>query len=314
MGQSTLRISAILVAIAVSRVDGAPPITAAAFTPDGKQIVAGSQLGVEIRSVPELAVVKSFATDLANVHDLAFSPDSKTLLVVGGSPAEVGLIEVLDWPSGRHSRQVKCHDDVVYRVAWSADGTRWSTASADGECQVFDALSRERLIRYTEHSRAVLAIAFLIDGKSIVSAGVDQTVRLWDATTGLHIRTLDNHVAAVNGIAVRPRLPNDELPIVATIGEDRTVRLWQPTIGRLMRFARIPSIPRAVAWSANGSHLLVGCHDGRVRVLDFDSMDVVKTHDGNIGRIYELQIEPTAAHLLIAGERGVQLLEEAQAK
>lgn len=304
-------ICAILVEMVAGQVQGAAPITAAALAWDANVVVLGSQTGLEVRSVPELTVLKSLPTDLVNIHDLAFSPDGHTLLAAGGSPAESGVVEVFDWPAGSRARQLKCHDDVVYRVAWSPDGTEWATASGDGQCQTFEAKSGERRMRYKEHSRTVLGIAYLGDGKSLTSVGVDQTLRLWESTSARHLRTLDNHVATVNAVAVRSGSVGDSPPVVATIGEDRTIRLWQPTVGRLMRFARLPSIPRTLAWSAKGGHLCVGCNDGRVRILDFDALDVVKVHDGNVGRIHELLVVPASSRILIAGESGIQVIEQA---
>jgi WD40 repeat protein len=286
----------------------AAPITAAALSPDGKQVVLGSQDGIEIRSWPELVVAGKLATELDHVHDLKFSPDGETLLVAGGSPAEEGCVEVLSWPTGKLARRVTGHDDVVYRVAWSQDGKQWATAGGDGVCQVFAAEDAKRLARYEGHSRPVLSIAYLPDGKTIASVGVDQSLRLWNSASGEHVRTLDNHVGAVNGVAVRPA-GSDSPAIVATISEDKTVRLWQPSIGRLMRFARLASVPRAVAWSPNGDRLLVGCNDGRVRVLHPDSVEVVETLDGLEGRIYELVIDPASNRILIGGEAGCRVVE-----
>ncbi len=139
--------------------------------------------------------------------------------------------------------------------------------------------------------------------------GVDQTLRLWDSTNGAHFRTLDNHVGAVGGLAVRPVGSAQSPAIVVTISDDRTVRIWQPTLGRLMRFARLPSAPRAVAWSAAGDRLFVGCNDGRIRVLDFDSVEVVGDLVGLEGRIHELIVDPVTNHILIGGEAGFRAVE-----
>ncbi|MCY2963119.1 MAG: hypothetical protein NT069_05595, partial [Planctomycetota bacterium] len=194
-------------------------------------------------------------------------------------------------------------------AAWSPDGTRWVTAGGDGVCEVRSAETAERSIRYTGHSRPVLAIAYLPDGKSIVSGGIDTTVRVWDAETGEHRRTLDNHVGTVNAIAVRPGQTSDSLPVIATVGDDRTVRLWQPTRGRLVRFAKLPSIPRAIAWSQRGDRIYVGCDDGRVRILDPGNVEVLKTLGGPKGRILELQLDATGERLLVAGHVGCRLIE-----
>lgn len=299
----------ILTVVCMDPLQAPAPITAAAFSPDATTVVLGSQGGVEIRSWPQLKVTKKLSTDLVNVHDLGIAPDGKSLLIAGGTPAEVGIVEIVGWPNGKPIRRIESHSDVVYRVAWSPDGTQWVTASADGRCQVYSSSTGDRLARYEGHSRAVLAVAYLPDGKTIASAGVDQTLRLWDSATGKHLRTLDNHVGTINGLAIRPADVDSPLPIVVTVSEDRTVRIWQPSIGRLMRFARLPSIPRAVAWSAKGDYLYVGCNDGQVRILDFTTMEIVQSIEGLDGRIHELLVDPATRRLLAAGQSGIRLLD-----
>jgi WD40 repeat protein len=283
----------------------APPITAAAFAPDGKQVVLGSQEGIEVRSWPELKVVSHRKTELSHVHDLAFSPDGKTLLAAGGSPAKSGTVEVIGWPDGKLVRRVAEHKDLVYRVAWSPDGSRWATASADSTCRVYAAETGKLVARFEGHSRPVLALAFLPGGENVVSVGVDQTLQLWEAASGKHIRTLDNHTGTVNDVAARPAPPGDSPPVVASVGEDRTVRLWQPTTGRLVRFTRLESVPRAVAWSPKGDRLLVGCNDGKLRVLDFETLDVACEKQGLEGRIHTLVADPHSERAALLGGAGV---------
>ena len=112
------------------------PITAVALAPDGRFVVLGSQKGIEVRDYPALSLVSRWKTRLINVHDLRFSPDGLTLLAVGGSPSEFGMIEIWNWPKKTCLSSSKVHRDVVYRVAWSPNGAHWATASGDGECHV----------------------------------------------------------------------------------------------------------------------------------------------------------------------------------
>ncbi len=287
----------------------APPVTATAFTPDKTQVVLGSQAGVEIRSWPELEVVATLSSAWDHIHDVRFSPNGTTLLVAGGAPSDEGGVEVWNWSDRQVGKRIATHEDVVYRATWSPDGTHWVTAGGDSVCEVRSAETSDRRTRYVGHSRPVLAIAYLPDGQSIVSGGVDTTVRIWDAETGEHRRTLDNHVGTVNSIAVRPGQTPDALPVIATASDDRTVRLWQPTIGRLVRFAKLPSIPRAIAWSQRGDRMFVGCDDGQIRVLDPDNVEILKTLEGPKGRIFELLVDATGKRLLVAGQGGCRLIE-----
>jgi WD40 repeat protein len=247
-------------------------------------------------------------TELSHVHDLAFSPDGKTLLAAGGSPAEEGAIEILSWPDGKRVKRIADYKDLVYRVAWSPAGSRFAAASAENTCRVYDAVSGKQLTRYEGHSRAVLAIVFLPDGKAVVSAGIDQTLQVWEAATGKHIRTLDNHLRPVNDLAVMPG-SDPARPILASVSEDGTVRLWQPTIGRLMRFQRFDSAPRAVAWSPDGKEIVVGGTDGKVRILDVDSLKVRDEIKALDGRVYTLLHGQKGKRWVLAGGSGVRAVE-----
>lgn len=292
-----------------STASSAAPITAAAFSPDCEQVVVGSQAGIEVRSWPDLKVTSRLKTDLSHVHDLAFSQDGKVLIAAGGSPAEKGEIEVITWPDGKCIHRITDYKDLVYRVAWSADGSRLAAASADGTARIYSALTGQEVKRFEGHSRPVLAVVFLPDNKTVVSAGVDQTLQVWDAATGKHQRTLDNHTAAINDLALRPKGAEDSPPVVASVSDDRTVRLWQPTSGRLMRFKRLESAPRAVAWARAGDRLLVGCNDGKLRVLDPDTLDVVSEIAGVEGRMNTLIVNPKGEREVLAGGTNVLKLK-----
>lgn len=282
----------------------APPITAAAFAPDGRSLVIGSQAGLEVRSWPELQLLRTLDTDLSHVHDLALSPDGELLLAAGGTPAVAGEVEVWQWQEGKRIRRMGGHDDVVYRVAWREDSQQWATASGDGSCHLHDRQTGTLLQTYRGHTRAVLAIGYLPGGKVLVSAGSDQTIQVWEAATGRRQRTLDNHVGSVNDLAVRNGQPVDSLPLIASASDDQTVRLWQPTLGRLVRFKRLPALVRVVAWSHDGNRLLVGSSDGFLRVIDPDSLDVLQEIAVLKGWIHTLAVPRRGTDLFLGGDDG----------
>jgi len=303
------RVLYLLALLSAAPAVAAPPVTAAAFAPDGKHVVVGSQDGVAVYTWPDLKPASRVAVELAHVHDLAFAPDGKSLLAAGGSPTEAGAVEELNWPDGKRVRRIAEWKDLVYRVAWSPDGKRWAAASADGTGRVFARDTGKQLVRHDGHSRAVLAVVFLPDGETVVSAGVDQTLQVWDAETGKLARTLDNHTNVVNDLAVRPRTAKDAPPVVASAGEDRTVRLWQPTRGRLVRFAKLDSVPRALAWSPDGTRLLAGCNDGQVRVLDPDTLEVLRAAKALDDRVHTLLPAPDGKPRVLAGGAGLRAID-----
>jgi WD40 repeat protein len=282
---------------------GEAPITALAFTPDGKQVVQGSQRGVELLSFPDLKQISSIKTQLEQVHDLVFSPDGKHLLIAGGSPAQSGSVELRTWPEAKLRHTILGPRDLIYRVAWSPQGDSFASASADGIVRLHSVESGRELLSYSGHSRAVLAVVVLPDGKQLLSAGVDQTIQLWDATSGKLVRTLDNHTQTVNDLAVRPGETDPKKLILASIGEDKTVRLWQPGIGRLVRFKRLDSIPRAVVWSPKGDRLAVSCNDGKSRLLDPDTLEILSEKPLAESRLHSLIAHPRELQFLVGGSK-----------
>lgn len=286
------------------------PLTTVAFSPQGDLLLAGSQSGLQLFTWPDLKESRRVATDLNHLGTMVFAPDRSVLLVGGGTPAEKGQVEIFSWPDLKKLQTIQPHPDLVTAIAWSPDGARFATAGADGTCVVHTwnpARAPKIALRYEGHSRPVLALSFWPDGKRLLSAGVDQSLQLWSAETGKLERSMDNHLHAINDLAVRPKADEAAPVMAATVGEDRTLRLWQPATGRLVRFTKLESVPRAVIWSPSGDRLMTGCNDGRVLLFDPDSPNLTNTQSvqTNLGRIHSLAIHPISGKLVAGGEKGM---------
>ena len=283
------------------------PVTAIAVAPDGTSILVGSQAGVQILSWPELRALGELATELVNVHDLQFSPDGKTLLAAGGTPAESGIVEQWDWPAATLQWRVTLADDVVYRAAWLPDGRRFAVASATSRCAICDRETGQAEVWFSGHSRPVLAIESLGD-QWLVSAGVDQTIRVWKQDDALLVRTLDNHLGTVTGIRLDPIERPGSARRMVTIGHDRTIRLWNPSVGRMIRFQKLPGQAACVGWTPDGKTILVGSSAGDLLILDSSDLQIRQSEAANVGAIHELAISPQPTTVLLGGDRGLRAL------
>jgi WD40 repeat protein len=54
------------------------------------------------------------------------------------------------------------------------------------------------------HSGEVSSVAFSPDGAGVLSGSVDKTIKLWDAATGVLIRTFEGHSGQVTSVAFSP--------------------------------------------------------------------------------------------------------------
>jgi WD40 repeat protein len=75
------------------------------------------------------------------------------------------------------------HQGAVSSAAFSPDGQRMVTASADGTARVWDASTDKRIAQLSGHQGAISSAAFSPDGQQVVTASADGTARVWDAST-----------------------------------------------------------------------------------------------------------------------------------
>jgi WD40 repeat protein len=137
---------------------------------------------------------------------------------------------------------------------------------------------------YRGHEAEVRSVACSPDGRAIVSASDDRTIRIWDARRGNERACLRGHEGAVYGVAYSP----DGLRI-ASASEDHMVRLWDAQAGSLLWCWRdFPAEALCVAFSPDGRLLACGFADQRVRLLDIESRSecgCFHGHRGTVGTI-----------------------------
>ncbi|MDE0086523.1 MAG: hypothetical protein OXU23_12470, partial [Candidatus Poribacteria bacterium] len=105
-------------------------------------------------------------------------------------------------------------------IAYSPDGRRLAVASSIG-IWLYDAHTGTELNLLTGHEAPITGIAFSLDGQTVASGSLDNTVRLWDAVSGAHKSTLVGHEDRITSLAY---FPNGTT--LASGSWDKTVRLW----------------------------------------------------------------------------------------
>ena len=286
----------------LSVVANEPPITDLAFTPEAKHVVAVSQSGIHVYSWPKLDHKRAIRTSALNLHCLAFSPNEKYLAVGGGAPSEEGVVEVFSWPEGEPVTRFDSHKDSVRSVVWQ-DDVKLLSGSIDRDIKLWHLKKETNAVSTLKgHSRSVDAICLIENGRTLVSSGADQSLRVWDLESGTLIRSMNQHTKPVNALRLRPI--KGGLPMVASAARDRTIRFWQPTIGRMVRYIRLDSEPLNIAWLKDGSRILASCKDGHLRVID--PVQVVVTQDLSSidGWAYSIAVHPTDGSVVVGGTNG----------
>lgn len=155
-------------------------------------------------------------------------------------------------------------------------------------------------VRQLNHGGAVFGIAITSDGRSVVTCGADQTVRVWDTATGQQRFQMRGHQGAVHAIAL-----NQDDTIAVSTGADGTIRLWDIVGGRqLKQLTRFDATMYAVSMHRNGKHLITGGADRRIRVLDIVTGDTLRTMEGHTDYIHSVSSDQSGTRLLSYGYGG----------
>ena len=199
---------------------------------------------------------------------MGLAVNGKRLAECGGRAGERGEVRI--WEGDRAIRTVQAHADLIYRVAWSADGKTLYTAGGDAKIGVIEVETGK--VGYLEgHTGPVLALAS--HGDVLVSGGADRTIRVWKG--GKLLRSINNHWDAVHALAFSP-----DGKYLASGSADRTVRIWQPEIGRLVRIVRDhEGTVLDLVWT--GKNLVSASSDGKVRLIAPDDVLIERVLDGH---------------------------------
>ncbi len=156
---------------------------------------------------------------------IRFTPDCRLVAIEGWE----GSVRVAEVASGRELWTAKVAAEHIPAMRFSPDGTILATATSGAETAIhlWDAATGRMLGSLNGHRSTVSRLVFWPDGKTLASAGQDQTIRIWDVDTRQLKRTLRGHQSPVTSLELLP----DKTTLVSSAGDD-AVLFWDTTIPR----------------------------------------------------------------------------------
>ena len=282
----------------------AVPMSALAFSPDGKTLAAGGYQEVLLWDLGGANLAKRIGVGEIGdfVRSVAFRTGGQWLAVAEGTPYGPGAVKVFDVGSGQPALAFQEPKDAVFAVAFSPDGKLLAAGGADNIARVWDVDQQKLVGEIKGHSDWVLALSFSADGKFLVTSGADRTAQVWEVGTWTLVAKLDQ-MEPVNGACFGP---NAELVAAAVAGPtDRMIRLRRRDNTQLARAIDmgVPG-PLGVLWAPAGDRMYVPLTDKTVRVYDPNSGAHVATLAGHTDWVYGVALTPDGATLASASADG----------
>jgi hypothetical protein len=182
-------------------------------------------------------------------HSLTFTPDGKKILAGVGN-----LIKIWDTSNNQELQPIPL-SDRVNGLALSPDGSTLA-ASILMDIKLLD-IKGEDLFTLKGHGHQIFALAFSPDGKTLASGSLDDTIRLWNVSTGRLLRILNGHTKTVNSVAFSP-----DGKLLASGSDDTTAKVWDVSSGTVLQtlYDHTEAVT-SVAFSVDGKMLATGSYD-----------------------------------------------------
>jgi len=209
----------------------------------------------------------------------------------------------------------------AFTTAVSRDGDTLALGQTDGRVRLLDPASgRVRTMTggrpdRRRHSspipgadRAIWAAAFSPDGRTLATGDGQGNVVVWDVSAGRAIETLEGHNGAITFVAFGP-----DGRTLYTTSADSTARIWDVAgYRRVARPFRTTSAndtdgssPRAFALSPDGHTLAAARRDGRVDLIDAETLRRTGGFEAFAGRpALAIEYSPDGGQVAVAGQGG----------
>jgi COMPASS component SWD3 len=274
------------------------PVKCILITPDGQTIISGSQdktIRVWDLHTGEL---RRIIEDTDTVFELSISPNGKTIISGGGSycspKSPNNTIKLWDMQTGKLQKEIGKFSVPIFSIAvipdvYCIDSGYIINGDNISGINVWDLKTMLLQKTLTKSSlQWVTSVAVHYEGKSIISASRDQTIKIWDLNTGELKYSLPDNSTGTISLAISP----DGKRVIAGC-DDRTVKVWNLKRKKLEHLLEGHSqFVTSVVVTPYGQSIISASSDKTIRIWDLETGELQNILEGHLKDIFSIAISP----------------------
>jgi len=278
----------------------------------------------------------------AHIGALDFSPDSKAL-VIGDADHHLQVVDLASGNTNFNIPEAHSEGITAVAWSANGSIIASGSGYSGGPIRLWDAASGKPLGALEGHTSWICELIFSTDGQRLYSASADQTIRIWDVGQRRRLATLRGSSDEVYGLALSPdgttlasackdgavafwsALPRPEEDLPRLIASDRfgcpafapdsrvlaAPRAGTVSLFDLATFEEIEQLPALgtngvwrVAYSPDGTLLVSGSANGKIRVWSCAERRLLRELDGHKESILLLRFRADGTRLLSVDAKG----------
>lgn len=273
-------------------------VTTAAFSPDGKTFVLGSDRGA--MRLYDLAgkQLATFTGHTSRINSINFSSDGK-LILSGSSDGTARL-----WTrEGRLVGKLERHRMLINTATFSPDDMKMLTSSRDGSIRLWELKTLPYSIPNQESEKKCWGFAYSNDGKYLAALSSSAGFLIWDLQANRIF--FQKQLADIYPTNVTFS-PNDSL--IATVWSDRVIRVWQISGDEIWNFAPHNSLIYSIYFSIDSKRLLTSSVDQTAQLWNVDQQKRLTTFQPHETSVFNAVFLHGEKHLITQTATGETFL------
>ncbi|GIV87757.1 MAG: serine/threonine protein kinase [Chloroflexus sp.] len=269
-------------------------MTGIAFSPDGRQIAAGSINGNVYLLDAETGNVQRELRGHDGwvvIRGVAYSPDGRLL----ASASLDGSVRLWNPVNGVERDVLRQRGLRLLGLSWSPDGSRiLSSSDMGGNLAIWDVASAQIVQSFQITQGVVTGVHYSPDGKLLVASGANGAVRVHVLESG---RTLNLDGGAATNDYIEC-ISNNEVVAISEAGEIVVIDLTNRRPNEMLD--GMNGFPLNLAVSPDHSLIAVGNERGEIYLWETASRTYLRRLDGLSGPVYTLAFSADNAYLAAA--------------